>query len=368
MNDIDAYAAILLGEMPLIDTRAPIEFARGSFPNAVNLPLMSDEERAEVGTCYKQQGQASAIALGHQLVSEDVKENRVAQWQNFAAQHPDGALFCFRGGMRSAISQQWLSDVSVEYPRITGGYKAMRRWLIDSLEQLCSDRQLVIIGGRTGCAKTDLINEGCGGGAIPGSVDLEGLAHHRGSAFGKRPGGQPTQINFENALAIALLKAGQTHDGTLVLEDESRLIGRCALPLALQAAMKAAPIMLLESSLEARVAHSFDNYILDNLRTLQQQMDSATEAFDVFAQGLRDSMDGINRRLGDVRHKILRTQLESALSNHLQGDASEHLIWIESLLKDYYDPMYDYQLSKRQDLVVFRGDREQIASRLCTLT
>ncbi len=365
MNDIDDYAAILLNAIPMIDTRAPIEFARGSFPAAVNLPLMSDMDRSEVGTCYKQQGQEAAIALGHQLVSGDIKARRVTQWHDFAERHPQGVLFCFRGGMRSGISQQWLGDAGVDYPRIIGGYKAMRRWLIDSLEQLCKTRDLVVIGGRTGCAKTALINEGCGGDAIPGSVDLEGIAHHRGSAFGKRPGGQPSQINFENTLIIALLRTAEMHTGPIVLEDEGHLIGRCALPLALQTAMKSAPIMLLESSLEARVAHSFDNYILDNLRCLEQQMNNNDVAFDTFAQGLMDAMEGIRRRLGDVRHKLLHTQLEQALTSHRQGDTSGHLMWIESLLNDYYDPMYDYQLSKRQHLVVFRGDRDQIANKLC---
>jgi len=365
MTDLDNYAEILLANTPMIDTRAPIEFARGSFPNAVNLPLMSDVERAEVGTCYKNSGQEAAIVLGHQLVSGATKEARVAQWQAFTEAHPQGALFCFRGGMRSAISQQWLKDAGVEYPRIAGGYKAMRRWLIDSLIQLCATRQMVIISGRTGCAKTALINHGCNGRPIPGSVDLEGLAHHRGSAFGKRPGGQPSQINFENALAIALLSAAKTHRGTLVLEDESRLIGRCALPPELQTAMKSAPIMLLESSLEARVAHSFDNYILDNLHCLQGQMADAEAAFAVFAGGLLDALDGIRRRLGDVRHKTLREQMRRAIAAHRGGDPSGHRDWIAALLSDYYDPMYDYQLSKRQHLVIFKGDHAAIAEKLC---
>lgn len=365
MTDLDNYAEILLTNRPMIDTRAPVEFTRGSFPSAVNLPLMSDAERAQVGTCYKNRGQDAAIALGHQLVSGEAKEARVAQWQAFTKAHPQGALFCFRGGMRSAISQQWLSDIGVEYPRVAGGYKAMRRWLIDHLIQLCATRQLVVISGRTGCAKTALINHGCHGHPIPGSVDLEGLAHHRGSAFGKRPGGQPSQINFENALAIALLSAAKAHKGTLVLEDESRLIGRCALPPELQIAMKSAPIMLLESSLEARVEHSFDNYILDNLRSLQAQLADTEAAFAVFANGLLDALDAIRRRLGDVRHSALREQMRRAIATHERGDPSEHRFWIQTLLSDYYDPMYDYQLSKRQHLVTFKGNHTAIAEKLC---
>ena len=238
MNEIDDLQRLLLTDTPLIDTRAPIEFARGSLPTAVNLPLMTDSEREQVGTCYKQHGQKAAIDLGHQLVQGDVKAERIAAWADFAKTHPTGALYCFRGGLRSSIAQQWLHESGIEYPRVKGGYKSLRRWLIEYTDQTFASATLLFVGGRTGAAKTRVLNEGNAGQPIPGSVDLEGLAHHRGSAFGRRTTEQPTQISFEMGLGVALLKHKQRPHPCLILEDEGRLIGRCALPLSLQAAKK----------------------------------------------------------------------------------------------------------------------------------
>jgi tRNA 2-selenouridine synthase len=114
--DTDDYRALFLNPTPMMDMRAPTEFAHGAFPSALSLPLMSDEERALVGTCYKQRGQAAAIELGHQLVRGEVKAQRVAQWAAFARQHPQGYLYCFRGGLRSQTVQQWLREVGYRVP------------------------------------------------------------------------------------------------------------------------------------------------------------------------------------------------------------------------------------------------------------
>ncbi|HAW93501.1 TPA: tRNA 2-selenouridine(34) synthase MnmH, partial [Candidatus Azambacteria bacterium] len=102
------YHQILSQQPPLLDLRAPVEFSRGAFAGSVNLPLMSDNERVAVGTCYKQQGQQAAIALGHQLVQGDLKASRINAWRNFALAQPEGMLYCARGGLRSQIAQQWL--------------------------------------------------------------------------------------------------------------------------------------------------------------------------------------------------------------------------------------------------------------------
>ena len=127
--DTDDYRALFLGDAPMMDMRAPKEFTQGSFPCASSLPLMSDDERAQVGSCYKQRGQQAAIELGHQLVSGGLKAQRLAGWVDFARNHPDGYVYCFRGGLRSQTVQQWLREAGVDYPLIKGGYKAMRRFL-----------------------------------------------------------------------------------------------------------------------------------------------------------------------------------------------------------------------------------------------
>jgi len=358
--DADDLEALFLTDVPLMDTRAPVEFARGAFPTAVNRPLMNDDERSQVGSCYKQQGQSAAIALGHQLVSGDIRQQRIEAWLQFARANPEGYLYCFRGGMRSAICQQWLAQAGCHYPRVSGGYKAMRRFLIDTTEQFCHQSSLLVLAGHTGAAKTEVLQQ------VEISVDLEALANHRGSAFGKRPDGQPAQIDFENALAIALLRKTRQWPGRdVVLEDESRLIGRCSLPPQLRQVMQTAPLVVLESDLDARVSHSFENYILNKLHEWQKHLGEEA-GFGAFADDLRDSMFRVRKRLGGERYEQLRQQLEQALSAHEKGDPEPHRAWITGLLRDYYDPMYEYQLAGRLERIVFRGDRDSVLAFLAS--
>ena len=120
--ETDQFEALLCADVPLLDVRAPVEFAQGAFPSSHNIPLMNDEERARVGTCYKQEGHDAAVALGHRLVSGDIREARIDAWRRFSEAHPDGVLYCFRGGMRSRIAQQWIyEETGVLMPRVRGG-------------------------------------------------------------------------------------------------------------------------------------------------------------------------------------------------------------------------------------------------------
>lgn len=199
MNDGTDYRAILASDTPLIDVRAPIEFAQGAMPAAINLPLMNDDERAAVGTCYKRQGPDAALALGHSLVAGNTREMRINAWREACLSHPTGYLCCARGGQRSHITQAWLKVRGVDYPLIAGGYKALRQTAIEvTAEQV--QKPMVLIGGCTGSGKTLLVKQHAQG------VDLEGLAHHRGSSFGRTLTPQLSQASFENQLAVVLLK------------------------------------------------------------------------------------------------------------------------------------------------------------------
>lgn len=153
--DSSDYRAIFLSDIPMMDARAPVEFAKGAFPGVVNLPLMNDAERQKVGTCYKQHGQKAALELGHRLVSGKVKDERMQAWAAFAEQHPNGYLYCFRGGLRSQIVQQWLREAGIDYPRVVGVYKAMRHFLLDTLDQAVAECDFVLVGGMTGTGKTE---------------------------------------------------------------------------------------------------------------------------------------------------------------------------------------------------------------------
>jgi tRNA 2-selenouridine synthase len=351
--DTEDYRALFLADVPMIDLRAPVEFSRGAFPSAHSLPLMSDDERARVGTCFKQRGQAAAIELGHALVSGPVREQRMAQWLDFAREHPAGYLYCFRGGLRSATVQQWLAEAGVHYPRVSGGYKAMRRFLIDSLERASQQLPLRLVSGRTGTGKTRVIQ------ALARSVDLEGRARHRGSAFGQLPGGQPGQIDFENLLAIDLLKLAAGGDGPVYLEDEGRTVGSVHLPPTLWETMGGAPMVVVEENLASRVEVVVQDYIVDLGRRYAEC--HGAEGPARHRAKLRDDLGRIGRRLGGARYQAVSDMLEAAFDSHWRsGDVSAHRSWIASLLETYYDPMYDYQLRQRRGAVLFRGSRAEV--------
>ena len=160
LTKIDDFTQLFIGDTPLIDTRAPIEFDQGAFPFTQSLPLMSDSERELIGTCYKNKGQEQAVALGHELVQGEIKQARLDAWLEFIKNNPNGALYCFRGGMRSQITQEWIYEASgINYPRIKGGYKALRRFLIDETDRIMGQVTPIVIGGQTGCGKTLLLDQ-----------------------------------------------------------------------------------------------------------------------------------------------------------------------------------------------------------------
>ena len=316
-----------------------------------DIPLLTDDERHQIGICYKQHGQQAAIALGQKLVSGAVRDARIAAWSRWVADHPEGVLYCFRGGLRSQTVQQWLAEAGVVIPLVSGGYKAMRRFLLEESERLIRDLPLVIVCGRTGTGKTRVIE------ALPNSIDLEGIAHHRGSAFGRRPGGQPSQIDFENRLAVALLKQSLPEYAQIVLEDESRLIGRCHLPLSLQERIKDGARILIDEDLDSRVNVTLEDYVLAPLAEYQQHFGDES-ALSQLGEELLAALDRIQRRLGGVRPRELRELLVQALQQQADHvDSAGHRRWIEPLLRDYYDPMYDYMLQQRYGPVLFQGSR-----------
>jgi tRNA 2-selenouridine synthase len=229
---------------------------------------------------------------------------------------------------------------------VIGGYKALRRHLMQSTIRVAGEKKIIIVAGKTGTGKTHLINK------LADSVDLEGLANHRGSAFGKRVSAQPSQIVFENRLALELLRQEQREGATLFLEDESRAIGSLSLPLELHRAMSLAPIIRVEEPLEFRVETILNDYIVSNLTDFVCL--DADKGKGLFAESLLSSLDKIRKRLGGERHSSLRLLMSAAINNN--NDLDQHRAWIRGLLVDYYDPMYEYQMTKKQQRVVFKGD------------
>ena len=237
----DDFKSIVLNKTALIDVRAPVEFNKGAFPYALNLPIMSDEERHLVGICYKEKGNEQAIKLGHTLVSGDVKKNRVQAWNDFIQASPDAKLYCFRGGQRSKISQVWLSEAEKNIVRLRGGYKAFRNFLLESIEEAPKHFKPIILGGRTGSGKTILLKK------LQNAIDLEGLANHRGSSFGRKLTQQPTQINFENALAYELIEKIDKGFSHLIFEDEGSNVGSIYMPKNFVNFLSQAPLIILQT-------------------------------------------------------------------------------------------------------------------------
>lgn len=351
--DTDDYRALFLNHAPMMDLRSPAEFAQGSFPAALSLPLMSDDERARVGTCYRQHGQAAAIELGHELVSGDARAGRLTAWKEFATRFPKGYLYCFRGGLRSQTVQQWLRDEGIDYPLVTGGYKAMRRFLLEELERSVAAADLVLVSGKTGTGKTRVITR------LARAVDLEGLANHRGSSFGQLPEGQPSQIDFENTLSIVLMKLLDRGDGRIFLEDEGRLIGRLYLPQCLRERMQGLPMVLVEQPLEDRVEVVLQDYVDDLGRRYLRLF--GEDGPRLHEQKMRDDLARIRKRLGGQRYQQVGDMMARAFAaQRAERDLSRHREWIRFLLEKYYDPMYEYQLRQRQGDVLFRGDRDAV--------
>ena len=343
----------------MVDVRAPIEFAKGAFPHSVSAPLMNDDEREAVGICYKESGPEAAQALGHELVGGEVKLARVKQWQAFAEQHPSGILYCFRGGLRSRIAQQWLSEAGIDRPYVEGGYKAMRAYLLDQLHTRVNEGQFLVLSGATGTGKTEVIND------WPHSIDLEGMANHRGSAFGKTFVPQPAQIDFENAWSVAWLKRHNMSTAPVLIEDESRLIGKVAVLPEYLAATKQADNILLEALYEQRIERIRRDYFMDAF--VHYQKTDPDTAYDLLDAFIRDAVFRIKKRLGGDRFARLNENLDVAMATlKSQNQWSGFDDVIDILLSEYYDPMYQYQYDQKTDKTIFKGSHADIIEWLAT--
>lgn len=317
---------------------------------------MNDEERHLVGIRYKNQGNDEAVQLGHSLVKGNIKTDRVKAWNNFAQAHPDAMLYCFRGGQRSQISQEWLAETDRQIVRLKGGYKAFRRYLIEETERSCNRFKPIILGGRTGSGKTILLHR------IDNAIDLEALANHRGSSFGRHMTPQPIQIDFENALAYDLIQKLEGGFNTLVFEDEGKNIGKDYLPASFAACLAEAPLVILETPMPKRVEITFEEYVIAaQERYRSTNSINLTDPLLVWKNDIEQAMMRIKKRLGGLRYQAVMALFTEAFTEQLKnGSLESHKSWVEYLLREYYDPMYDYQIQKRSDQIVFTGSAKKV--------
>lgn len=354
-QDTDNFQDIFINDVPMMDVRAPVEFNNGAFPHTINVPLLDDKQREEVGKKYKDAGQDEAIALGLKLSTPEMREQRLSNWKKFVQEHPEGYLYCFRGGLRSRTSQAWLKEQGIDYPLIKGGYKAMRTYLLQQLEETVSTTPFVILSGLTGSGKTRVLKK------TRYHVDLEGLADHKGSAFGRNVHDtQPTPINWENQLSIACLQHRHQHPRAgILLEDEGKLIGRLLIPPVFHQKMVVSPRIFLQRPLEERIAIIREDYFADNWPQYQQKYGAQAEQY--FSEFLLGSLSRIQKRLGGERYRLIHAAFKKALTHLFEsGEFTLFDEGIHLLLMEYYDPMYQYQLEKKPRDVVFQGSEAEI--------
>ena len=239
----------------LIDVRSPAEYAEDHVPGAISLPVLSDEERARVGTMYVQEAPFKARKVGAALVSR----NAAAHLEGPLAEK-DGSwrplVYCWRGGQRSGSFAAILREIGWRVDTIKGGYKAYRALVVRGLYEAPLAHRLVVIDGGTGTAKTRILHEiAAQGGQV---IDLEGLAAHRGSVFGPVGDAQPAQKGFETALAQAL--GGLDPARPVFIEAESSKVGAILIPPSLWKAMIAAPRIEIAAPRVARAAHLVAQY------------------------------------------------------------------------------------------------------------
>ncbi|MBN6186041.1 tRNA 2-selenouridine(34) synthase MnmH [Aneurinibacillus sp. BA2021] len=311
------------GQLVLVDVRSPAEFKEATIPGSINIPLFTNEERAEIGTLYKQVSAEAAKERGLEIVSGKMP-SFIRTFQQYDSPL---AVFCWRGGMRSKTAATLLSLMGLPVSRLLGGVRAYRKWVVERLEQYEFQPQAIVIGGNTGCGKTHILHELQKQGYPV--VDLEAAAGHRGSIFGGIGAAPHNQKWFDALLLDQLDRVNQAPYA--VMEAESKRIGRVLLPDFLVEAKTSGVHITIELPLQERV-----RTILEEYRP-QEHKSQYVEAFSK-----------IKKRI----HIPIAAQIE----DHLRHDEYEDAIRL--LLKHYYDPRYTFAEEQyRGESVVIQADR-----------
>ena len=301
--DIDKYDTI-------IDVRSPAEFADDHIPGAINLPVLNNQQRAEIGTIYKQISPFAAKRAGAALVAKNIAthlqttlKDKARDWRPL--------VYCWRGGQRSGAMAQILSNIGWHSSVIDGGYKSYRRHVLDCLDRLPEKLSLLIVSGQTGTAKTHILRAASAKGAP--IIDLEKLACHRGSLLGSEPGQpQPSQRYFESQLCQALKQCvlGQP----ILVEAESNKIGNVHVPPKFWATMKDAPAVQIIAPIDARV-----NFLQRDYFHMVNQPEL-----------IMPLLSKLNHRHGAKQLKTWNDMI----------DRRDWPDFIKSLLERHYDPSY----------------------------
>jgi tRNA 2-selenouridine synthase len=302
----------LRGQIPIIDARSEGEFDLGHLPNAQNIPILNDEERVIVGTIYKEKGAEKATLKGFELVGPRFHLIQKEALKKFPSKKI--ITYCWRGGMRSQILSWLLEMIGFEVFRLEGGYKTYRNYTYQLVRR---DWKLIVLGGKTGTGKTRILHEL----KIQGeqTIDIEGLANHKGSSFGSI--GQPPQPSveqFENLFAEQLREMDPQIP--IWVENESRKIGRLILADRFYEQMIQSPLINIQKSEAERIQLIAEEYS------------------KLPPNELKAAVNRLSKRLGGLR----TTQAIAAI------ESQNHEEWISNLLI-YYDKTYEFDLDKHAD-------------------
>ncbi|AQS49120.1 tRNA 2-selenouridine(34) synthase MnmH [Thioclava nitratireducens] len=293
----------------IIDVRSPSEFAEDHIPGAINLPVLDDEERARVGTIYKQVAPFDARKIGAALVAQ----NAAKHLQGPLADKEGGwrpLVYCWRGGQRSGSFATILKQVGWRVELVEGGYKAFRSLVVEA-GQAAMPCPVVVLDGNTGTAKTDILKAARAQGAQV--IDLEGLANHRGSLFGAMEGGQSSQKDFETRLIMEIAALDPARP--VLLEAESSKIGDLQLPSGIWAAIKDAPRVRIRAPLAERAEY--------------------------LARAYADITADPDRLLGVLDQLRPFQPAERVAAWQAQAQAGEYAALAGELMRDHYDPRYE---------------------------
>ncbi|MFB9151084.1 tRNA 2-selenouridine(34) synthase MnmH [Roseovarius ramblicola] len=307
LNSLESRGTLPFDQV--IDVRSPSEFAEDHIPGAISLPVLSDAERARVGTIYVQEDRFLARKIGAALVAR----NAAAHIEGPLADRDGGwrpLVYCWRGGQRSGSFTSILQQIGWRADTIAGGYRSYRRLVVAALYERPFPAPVALIDGGTGTAKTRLLAHLHAEGAQV--IDLEALALHRGSVFGLMGAEQPSQKAFESALAAEVAALDPARP--VFVEAESARIGAITLPPALAVAMKSARAVRLEAPMGARVAHILDEYA------------------DLIADPAR---------LDAILGRLVRYHGHDAVDAWRSwAGAGEFAPLVDSLIRTHYDPRY----------------------------
>ncbi len=300
-----------------IDLRSPGEYRQGTIHGSVNLPILDDEEREMIGTIYKQKSAAEAKIIGIQKVSPKLA-SMLKQIKDYTNRYNKVVLFCSRGGHRSGPLVHLCNQMEIQVYQLKGGYKSYRKYTLDYFDKIESQHQFIVLHGYTGVGKTILLEKLAGQG-IP-YINLEKMAQNSGSVFGfiGHPNERITQKQFESKLLNALYRSNSRY---LFIESESQRIGNVIVPKPIHQQMMNGSHVLIDTSLEMRVANLIDEY----------------------ADEMSERIEELKKALSDLK-QLLGNEKILEYTDDLHHGRFEKIIL--ELTKDYYDPLYQHSIQK----------------------